>query len=234
MREPSISSELRLLLLRAGFGRTYANRGARELQEHWEEIIDECLRNGLSETDAQNEATARLGSADALAKEFTARMQRCSWLGRHPVIGFSFLAIALTLLWWVSFGSLAANACGVFVASEQDPPRLDILKTSFDWVRATNYLIVPWLCCYIAERYFCGWRAALWACLVIAIHNAMHSMHISAGAPGHGSVTWAYAFNFATTPSILAIISPLAVFGIFRWINLRAEKNNENSNPHFC
>lgn len=140
------------------------------------------------------------------------------------MIGFSLLALTLTLLWWVAFGSLAANACGLFVASEQNPPRLESLKILFDWVRATHYLIVPWLCCYIAERYYCGWRAALWACLVIAIHNAMHSMHITAGAPGHGSVTWAYGFNFGTAPSILAILSPLAVFAISRFVDLRVGK----------
>src|SRR3954467_10455754 len=108
MRKPSFGAEIRSRLLRAGFSRVYANRSARELQEHWDEIVDECLRNGLSESAAQNEAATRFGSADALAKEFTARMERSSCLRRHPVLGFSVLALALTILWWVAFGSLTA------------------------------------------------------------------------------------------------------------------------------
>ena len=234
MRNPSIGAEIRRHLLRAGFSWRYANRAARELQEHWDEIINECLRNGFSESDAQNEAATRLGSPDDLAKEFTARMQRSSWLGQHPVIGFSVLALVLTILWWVSFGSLAASACGVFAASEQNPPRFELLKSSFDWIRATSFLCVPWLCCYVAERYFCGWRPALWSCLVVAIHNAMHFMRVASTTPGHGNVAWGYGFNFANMPSILAIIAPLAVFAIYRAYSLCAEKQNEDSNPQFC
>ena len=234
MRKPSIGAEIRRHLLRHGFSRTYANRAARELQEHWDEIIDECLRNGFSESDAQKQAAIRLGSADVLAKEFAARMQRSSWLGRHPAIGFSVLALAITILWWVSFGSVAANICGLFAASEQNPPRLDLLKMSFDWIRTTSYLFVPWLCCYIAERYFCGWRPALWGCLVVATHNAMHFMHVTSTTPGHGNVAWGYGFNLANIPSILAIIAPLAVFAIYRALSLRGEKQTEDSNPTFC
>jgi len=234
MRKRSIALEIRRHLLRAGFSRRYANRSARELQEHWNEIIDECLRNGFSDSEAKNEAAIRLGSADVLAKEFAARMQRSSWLGRHPVIGFSVLALALTILWWISFGSVAANICGLFAANEQNPPRLDLLKASFDWIRATSYLFVPWLCCYVAERYFCGWRSALWGCLVVAMHNAMHFMRVASTTPGHGNVAWGYGFNFANMPSILATIAPLAIFAIYRAYSLRAENQTEDSNPKFC
>jgi hypothetical protein len=234
MRKPSIGAEIRSRLLRAGFGRVYANRAARELQEHWDEIVEECLRSGIPERDAQKEAANRLGSPDDLANEYTARMQGSSWLGRHPVLGFSVLALALTILWWISFGSLAASVCGVFAASEQNPPQFELLKASFDWIRATSYLAVPSLCCVVAERYFCGWRAALWGCLVVAIHNAMHFMRVASTTPGHGNVAWGYAFNFANMPSILAIIAPLAVFAIYQTVSLRSEKQNENSNPQFC
>jgi hypothetical protein len=234
MRKASIVSEIRSRLLRAGFSRVYANRAARELQEHWDEIVDECLRDGLCECAAQSEAAARLGSADPLAKEFTTRMERSSWLGRHAVIGFSGLALALTILWWVSFGSLAASLCGLFAASEQNPPRMDTFKASFDWIRATSYFSVPWMCCYIAERYCCGWRPALWGCLVVAIHNATHFMRVSHVARAHGNIMWGYGFNFAKMPSILAVIAPLAVFAIYRALSLRAERRNDNYSPKPC
>src|SRR4051812_9609266 len=184
MRKISIASELHTRLLRAGFSRCYADRAARELREHWQELIDEGLRNGLNEVEAQREAWARIGSTEQLAKEFSARMQNSSWLGRHPSLGFGVLALTLTTLWWIAFGSLGANLCGLF--SVDDPkiaatmaPRLQALQTWFDWIRSTSYVAVPGLCCYVAERYYCGWRPALWACLIIAIHNPMHVLRIT-------------------------------------------------------
>src|SRR6185436_5393415 len=97
MRKPSIVGEVRTRLLRAGFSRAYANRAAHELQEHWNEIIDESLRNGLTEWEAEREASMRLGSPAQLAQEFSDRLQKSSWLGRHPSLGFG--ALALTLTW---------------------------------------------------------------------------------------------------------------------------------------
>jgi hypothetical protein len=239
MRNTPIASKVRKRLLRAGFSRTYANRAARELQEHWEELVDEGLRNGLSELDAQHEASARVGSTEKLAQEFAERLQNSSWLARHPSLGFGLLALTLTAVWWVAFGSLAANICGLF--STDDPkisanigPRLQALGMFFDWIRATSYVAVPWLCCYIAERFFCGWRPALWACLVIAIHNAGHFMHVE-GEGAHGTVAWAYRFAFGSMPSLLAIISPVAVFLLYRAWNLRGdEKETNDSGPKFC
>ena len=238
MRNTSMTSEVRRRLLRHGFSRSYANRARQELQEHSEELIEEGLRNGLSEIDAEREALARLGSIDELTKEFCARMQNSSWLGRHPSLGFGLLALTLTILWWVGFGSLGAEICGLF--STDDPkvvatisPRLQELDMWFDWIRATSYLVVPGLCCYVAERYHCGWRAALWACLIVAIHNAMHFLRITNGG-AHGTVAWGYSFDFASMPSVLAIVAPLAVFGIFRAWNLRDEKESRDSGPKFC
>jgi hypothetical protein len=238
MRKAAIASEVQRRLLQHGFSRSYAQRAARELQEHWEELIEEGLRNGLSQMEAQREALARMGPTEELAKEFCARMQNSSWLGRYPSLGFGLMALTLTILWWVGFGSLGAEVCGLF--STSDPkiaatisPRLQALDVWFDWIRGTSYLVVPGLCCYVAERYHCGWRPALWACLLVAIHNAMHFLRITNGG-AHGSVAWGYSFNFASMPSLLAIVAPLAVFGLYRAWSLRGEKENNDSGPTYC
>jgi hypothetical protein len=237
MRKPSPVAEIRTHLLRAGFSRKHATRTARELQEHWDELVDEGVRLGLSEADAQREATLRLGSPETLATEFSTRLQQSTFLGRHPIFSFGMLALTLTTLWWVGLGSAVAQACGLF---NFDPkihgnvePRLQMLDLGLGWVRATSYLVVPWLCCFIAERYFAGWRAALWACLIIAIHNATHFLNVTT-TPGHGTVAWGYTLSIGSMPALLPIIASLAVFLLYRAWSLRKQNDSEPSDLTFC
>src|SRR3954470_12660904 len=172
MRKISMPKEVRKRLLRAGFARSYANRTAQELQEHWKEIVEEALTAGASREEAKAEAAARLGSPESLANELIERMQQSSWLGRNPTFGFGMIAIMLTLLWWILLGSLAANFCGLFASDPKTatdvPIKLEALDFFFGWIRSASYITLPWLCCHISERYCCGWRPALWACLVLA------------------------------------------------------------------
>ena len=235
MHKPSPAAEIRTRLLRAGFSRNHATRTARELQEHFDELVDEGLRLGLTEPDARREATLRLGSPETLATQFTMRLRQSTFLGRHPSFSFGALAITLTAFWWIAFGSLVSQALGLFTF---DPkihgnvePRLQTLDLCFDWIRATSYLAVPWLCCFIAQRYFAGWRAALWACLIVAIHNASHFLTVST-TPGHGTVAWGYSLSASKMPPILAIIAPIAVFLLYRAWSLR--KQNDTDDLTFC
>src|SRR5688572_24957535 len=89
----TLSGEVRRRLLREGFSRTYANRTARELQEHWEEIVEERVADGVSEGEAIEEASRRLGSAETIAEELCLRMRDSSWLGRNPTFGFLMVAL---------------------------------------------------------------------------------------------------------------------------------------------
>src|SRR5688572_1038127 len=100
MRKESISCEVRRGLLRAGFGRDYADRTARELREHWEDLVEESIRQGLSRSEAEAQATSQLGGAQELSAQLTTRLPRTSWLGRNPTIGFTALALFTTYLWW--------------------------------------------------------------------------------------------------------------------------------------
>jgi hypothetical protein len=235
MPKTSLITEVRNRLLRAGFSSTYANRAARELHEHCAEIIDEGLRLGLTQAEAEREAFNRLGSSEALADEFIVRLQSSSWLGRYPTIGFAVLALALTVLWWVGVGSAVAQYCGLFSdapSANGAAPKFDRVEILFDWVRTLSYVAVPWLCCHIASRYFCGWRPSLWACLVLAIHNGAQFFTIS-GAGDHGNVAIGYTFG-TNGPPLLPIIAPLAVFALHRAWSLRDQFQSEDSGPTFC
>jgi hypothetical protein len=208
---------------------------ARELQEHWTESFSEGLRTGLSETDAAAEASKRLGSAEDLAEEFSTRMQRSTWLARNPTLGFSALGLVLTILWWICLGAVAAEINGLFEWDRKVPgsiqPNIDRFSAFVDWIRTASYVVVPWLCCHIAERFHAGWRAALWACLIVAIHNGAHFLNVS-GGPGDGHIEWGYHLSMAG-PALLPIFAPLIVFAIWRLCDFREQKPHHDS-PKLC
>lgn len=232
MLKLSQAIELRRRLLRAGFSRAYASRAARELQEHWEDMVEEGTRAGLNRGEAEGEASTRIGSPETLISEFVARLEKSSWLGRYPTLGFAMLALILIIVWWVALGSAAAQYCGLFEKGIKTQELSDKLALCFDWVRALSYVVLPWLCCRIADRYFCGWRAALWACLVLAIHNAAHFFQVT-GAGDHGTVTMGYTVS-SSGPPLLPILAPLAVFALHRAWMLRDQFDSEDSGPTFC
>src|SRR5271170_4845369 len=63
-------------------------RRVRELAEHHEDLVRDAREEGLSETEAEARADARLGEPQALAERLAASFRHCSWWGRHPILGF--------------------------------------------------------------------------------------------------------------------------------------------------
>lgn len=225
MRDSNPIAEVRCRLLFHGFDRYYAARVAQELEGHRLDLIDEGLRQGLPQAEAETRAEAALGGAETLAREFAARLHTSAWLGRHPTLGFGILALFGTVLWWALLLAAAASAGGLLWAEKQPgvlPLGLEPFIGSIEWIRVTSYLAIPCLICWVARRWHCGWKGALWGCLVAAVHNAMHNFIVS-NSDGSGLVTWGYSFSSAQGPDLLPVLAPLAVWAIhFAW-NARPE-----------
>lgn len=51
-----------------GVSRRYARRALRELQDHYDDLLDEAIAAGLDEADAAQDAHARLGNASLIAE----------------------------------------------------------------------------------------------------------------------------------------------------------------------
>lgn len=225
MHNSSTPGEVRRRLLRKGFDRAYAERAAHELTEHWQDLVAEFQRQGLSPADAEREAHMRLGQPSEIADDLFERMQAASFLARHPTSSFAMVALMLTLLSWVALLALAGAATGLIgwdpKSADALAPRVEIFRASIDWIRSFIFVAVPLLCCHIARNYFCGWKPALWGCIVAIAHNLAHTFEVT-GGPGSGSVTWAYTFSTGAPP-LLPLAIPLAVFSIY-WIWNAREK----------
>jgi hypothetical protein len=235
MRNPAISSEVKRRLLRAGFGRDYADRTERELREHWEDLVEESMRQGLSRAEAETQATAQLGVAQNLSEQLTARLKGSSWLGRNPTAGFTALALFTTYLWWFILMLAAGSATGLWPnegkSIENSAIKMQAFRICVDWIRAFSYVAIPLLICVISQRYYCGWKPALWGCLMLSIHNSMHFFTVS-GPPGNGSVAWGYSFS-TRGPELLPILVPMGVFLLFTLWRFRPERA-EKSDLQLC
>jgi hypothetical protein len=233
MRNPrdfSFGEKVKRHLLREGFGRKYANRATLELNDHWLELIHEGMRCGLSEAESVRNAQRDLGDPASIAREISIRMQRSTWFGRAPTFSFASLALILTLLWWIALGSAAAACSGLFTAGSGihgDAPNVGFFALCVDWIRSTSYLALPCLCCFIAERLYCGWRPALWACLILSIHNAAQFVRVT-GSGIHGNISVGYSFSFDNMPNLLAMLAPLAVFFIYQLWRTRGHRSSHD------
>lgn len=229
MHKPDIVADVRRRLLRKGFARHYANRTARELEDHWVDLVEEALRQGLTRPEAEAQANAHIGNAQSLAEDFAARMRRTSWLGRHPIAGFSLVALFATFVWWAVLLFAAGSATGLFTWAGNKTAaaiRLELMVSCVNWIRITSYVAIPCLICFVAHRYHCGWKPALWGCLIVAIHNAMHVFTVS-NPSAERSMAWGYSFSFQG-PDLLPVLVPLAVFIASTLWNARPERSHDD------
>ncbi len=67
-----------------GVSRRYARRALQELQDHYDDLLDEAVAAGLNEADAAEDARARLGNASLIA-EATMTHENLITCQEHPL-----------------------------------------------------------------------------------------------------------------------------------------------------
>src|SRR5262245_29922509 len=67
-------------------------RVTQELADHYEDLKQAAIGDGLADEAAKERAEALLGEPTALAERAAAALRHSSWWGRHRVLGFGFLA----------------------------------------------------------------------------------------------------------------------------------------------
>lgn len=85
-------------MIAGGVDPKYVKRTVQELQDHYDDLKDSSIRNGLSEAEADREAEEKIGNLHDIAVEATNKRELRSWISLHPkttFIGGPFLAFVL-------------------------------------------------------------------------------------------------------------------------------------------
>lgn len=90
----SISSRL----LDSGVSPKVVRRIVIELQDHYDDLIDEAVANGVPLSQAREAADARIGDPGVIAERILETPELRSWIYRYPRIARVYLPIAYALL----------------------------------------------------------------------------------------------------------------------------------------
>ena len=71
-------------LLCCGIAPRHANRTVGELQDHYHDLLEEAVGEGVSIDDARTRADTQLGEMEVLVAEMESRRELKSWAFRHP------------------------------------------------------------------------------------------------------------------------------------------------------
>ena len=81
-------------LLENGIPPRRVRRTLGELEDHYRDIVDEAIVNGVSDEDARAQAAARLGDMDDVVAGMLACPDLRGWAFRHPRIAVVFYPVA--------------------------------------------------------------------------------------------------------------------------------------------
>jgi hypothetical protein len=109
MNTPEALNEMVSDLIRRGLPADYAERAAAEFADHYRDLVEELRTTGWSESQADGEASRRLGDTRALVKKTVREYQRRYWCARWPLL--SFLLGPIPLLIGVSFAINMVAMC---------------------------------------------------------------------------------------------------------------------------
>lgn len=77
-------TELRSRLLRSGLAPRQVRRTILELEDHYDDLVEEGLDQGLDRLAARDKARAALGDSTAIVDEVRSRPELQSWAFRYP------------------------------------------------------------------------------------------------------------------------------------------------------
>lgn len=189
-------------------------RKIRELSDHREDLKQEALEEGLSESEAGARADKLLGEPYALAENLAAALRQWSWWGRHPIIGFcalpplAIVAMALVVMglcFWVGHFYMSQDLAMALVT---DRAGLQFFEQTWQVVYLVSIVLVAALFCRLARLTIAGQRWAIVACALCALHGWVLQLYIEPH-----QITLGYWPKVRWTP----ILTPLSVALYFWW-----------------
>ena len=93
MSRPDLG-RLRKYLLRSGIALRHVQRTQLELDEHFDDLVEDAMALGLDRGEAERRAVQELGSMDVIAAEICARPELRSWAASYPWLALVFYPLA--------------------------------------------------------------------------------------------------------------------------------------------
>jgi hypothetical protein len=90
--------EFQEYLRHSGVARRHVNRIAEELRDHYDDLVDDALGDGVDVARANHHACEALGDLRSIALDMSSRPELSSWAFRHPhlaAIAYPLLCAAL-------------------------------------------------------------------------------------------------------------------------------------------
>jgi hypothetical protein len=193
-----------------------------ELADHFEDLKQAAMEEGLSEDEAEARATGELGEPVTLAENAAAVLRQSSWWGRHRILAFCLLPP------FAAFGIVGAAIALDFLAGHLyfPPPLFAIVADQPPDLRLMNFVLVyssylaiavtAVLFCRLAGHSAAGLKAKLAACLVCSLYCYFVVLRVEPHA-------LAYGFNFPPgrpndwLPIVLPMVVGAAAVVRYRW-----------------
>ena len=172
-------------LLRSGIRPRHVRRYLRELRDHFDDAVQEELKNGVGRATAEESAARRLGELDLLVESALARPELLSWSRRWP---WAVYIVAPLLLYSAAFVATILVMVGLVPTTEVPfpAPLLEVLKA----IRLFNLYVLPVIAAsgfaLLARRRGVS-RGWAWASVtLITFVGALPNLDVYADAVGAG------------------------------------------------
>ncbi|HEY2838348.1 MAG TPA: hypothetical protein VGJ26_04320 [Pirellulales bacterium] len=180
MNKPEVLNGMVSDLIRRGLPADYATRAAAEFADHHRDLVEELQATGFSESQAQTEASRRLGDTRTLVKKTTRAYQRRYWCARWPLLTFLLAPIpAVVATWYVSAiaVSLVFSLLGILGFVQDAEPSVTLPMAAPLTVKyvvlVTFFLVMPSAVTYafarLAKRAALGWQWIILAAVVMGL-----------------------------------------------------------------
>ena len=207
MCRPEAIESLRRRLIARGLPASYVRRATEELDDHYEDVLDDALAAGLSRSGAERAAAGALGRVERLESQFLQRSRTMVFAQRHPFLVFVALPVASLLATWIILIAVHIIMARTAVGMPSGVRHFAI--TLFYVATQTASTVLAVVVVRAALRCFAGVGRPLVACVVLSLLGG----YIHVCTPGLSSVT----STLDAAARIGRYLLPLTILVGFHW-----------------
>lgn len=213
-------------LLRAGVSPRRIVRLLGEIEAHYDDLVAEAQASGLSRSEGEAQAEARLGPQDVLIAGIMARPELRSWARRWPWLAFVLLPLlgfallfALSMLVMVGTVSLSEHVLGSApVHSRILPVLCEALILVALWIAP---IAAAGVACLLAAHRRAPLIWPILGCVLVALVGAMTNAGFEFPRAGHGMLNAGIGFPLRGPLGFVRVAATLiSILVPFLWFTL--------------